>query len=358
MQNYYTCQEHFEKLFSETYRSHTFTAKNREEFAIWSASLRESLHELNGTKQMKPCSPRPILVESVPCEGYIRKKAVIYTEEDVQMPFYILVPEGLKEGEKRTAVIACHGHDSNGKEAVAGVRDKKAVAEAIDHYHYNYGEKLAQMGYVVFAPDARGFGERRERYDQGDEEEKIMTSSCAYLNVMAMSLGQTVTGMWLWDLMRLTDYALGCDFVNGHVACVGLSGGGLQSLWLAAMDTRIECCVISGYFYGYLQSLLINFNCLCNYVPNLWRTADIGDIGALICPRPVLIETGSKDDLNGRDGLENVLPQAEKIKQAMALFGAENCFCHDIFEGGHIWHGERAYQWLAEHVPPEMEEKR
>ena len=43
---------------------------------------------------------------------------------------------------------------------------------------------------------------------------------------MAISLGQTVMGMWLWDLMRLADYALTCDCVNGHISCVGFSGGG------------------------------------------------------------------------------------------------------------------------------------
>lgn len=355
---YYTAQEHFEKIFQDTVRTHTFHASSQEEFRNWSDSLRKKLHDLLGTGEMKACPLTPQVLETVPCRGYVRKKLVIHTEEDILMPFYMLIPDDLKEGERRTAVIACHGHSSNGKEAVAGVKEQPGMAETIEHYNYNYGEVLAQMGYVVFAPDARGFGERRERYDQGDEKEKIFTSSCSYLNVMAMSLGQTVMGMWLWDLMRLADFALSCECVNGHLTCVGLSGGGMQSLWLAAMDTRIECCVISGYFYGYLQSLLINYNCLCNYVPNLWRTADIGDIGALICPRPVLIETGDQDDLNGKDGLDNVLPQVETVRRAMALFGAEDYLYHDIFEGEHLWHGEKAYPWLISHVPPKMEEKK
>lgn len=353
---YYTTQEHFENIFQKTFRSHTFQASTQEEFEIWSRSLRERLHELIGTKEMHLCPADPIVLEEVPCKGYIRKKIVINTEEDVKMPFYMLVPDDLKEGEKRTAVIACHGHGSNGKESVAGVRDREAVAAAIDHFNYNYGEVLAQKGYVVFAPDARGFGERRERYDQGEDAEKLLTSSCSYLNVMAMSLGQTVMGMWLWDLMRLVDFAKTCDCVNGHTVCVGLSGGGMQSLWLAAMDPRIECCVISGYFYGYLQSLLINYNCLCNYIPNLWKVADIGDIGALICPRPVLIETGTEDDLNGKDGLDNVLPQVEKIRKGMRLFGTEDHLFHDIFEGEHLWHGEKAIPWVLSHVPPKMGE--
>lgn len=354
--SYYTSRQHFERIFTETQRSHRFCAKNSQEFHEWSDSLRRQLHRLIGTEQMHRCQANPVILEKVPCDGYVRKKLLINTEEDILMPFYMLVPTDIREGEKRTALIACHGHSSNGKEAVAGVREKKAVAETIDHYNYNYGEEFARKGYIVFAPDARGFGERREGYDQGEEDGKLLSSSCSYLNVMAMSLGQTVMGMWLWDLMRLADYALTCDFINGHIACAGLSGGGMQSLWLAAMDSRIESCVVSGYFYGYLQSLLINYNCLCNYVPNLWRTADIGDIGALISPRPLLIETGDADFLNGRDGLENVIPQVETVRRAMSLFGKEENLYHDIFPGEHKWHGEHAYQWIISHTPPVMEE--
>lgn len=354
--SYYTSRQHFERIFTETQRSHRFCAKNSQEFHEWSDSLRRLLHRLIGTEQIHRCQANPVILEEVPCDGYVRKKLLINTEEDILMPFYMLVPTDIREGEKRTALIACHGHSSNGKEAVAGVREKKAVAETIDHYNYNYGEEFARKGYIVFAPDARGFGERREGYDQGEEDGKLLSSSCSYLNVMAMSLGQTVMGMWLWDLMRLADYALTCDFINGHIACAGLSGGGMQSLWLAAMDSRIESCVVSGYFYGYLQSLLINYNCLCNYVPNLWRTADIGDIGALISPRPLLIETGDADFLNGRDGLENVIPQVETVRRAMSLFGKEENLYHDIFPGEHKWHGEHAYQWIISHTPPVMEE--
>lgn len=353
--DYYTSQKHFEEIFEKNCRSHRFHAESKEQLEIWGDSLRKKLHELIGTDKMQTCPLNPQLVEETVCEGYIRKKILIHTESDIIMPFYMLVPSDIKENERRTAVIACHGHSSNGKESVAGVKEDKKMKAVIDHYNYNYGEVLAQKGYIVFAPDARGFGERRERYDQGDSETSRFSSSCSYLNVMAISLGQTVTGMWLFDLMRLVDYALFCECVNGHISCVGLSGGGLQSLWLGAMDTRIECCVVSGYFYGYLQSLLINYNCLCNYVPNLWNTVDMGDIGALLTPRPLLIETGDKDELNGKDGLKNVIQQVDIVRKAMKVMGKEENVYHDIFSGGHKWNGSYAYEWILKHTPPVMD---
>ena len=78
------------------------------------------------------------------------------------------------------------------------------------------------------------------------------------LNHMAMPLGQTVTGMWTWDLMRLIDHVETrpeCD--ASRIGCAGLSGGGLRTLWLAALDERIRCAVVSGYFYRYRESLLL-----------------------------------------------------------------------------------------------------
>lgn len=354
---YSTSQAHFEELFRRTKRTHSFTAGTREEFAEWSEALRLRLAQLTGMDRMTACAPEPRHSEAVPCKGYTRHKLTMKTEQDVVMPFYLLIPDGMKADERRTAVIACHGHSSNGKESVAGVEDGGCVSRAIAHYSYRYGEALAQMGYIVFAPDARGFGERRERYDQGDEDERRMASSCEYLNKMAIPLGQTVTGMWIWDLMRLADYALSCKEVNGHIACVGLSGGGLQSLWLGALDRRIECCVESGYFYGYLESLLVRLNCSCNYVPHLWETADIGDIGALLAPRPLLIETGNRDELNGAGNLDNVVPQVDIVRRAMDVMGCPENIYHDIFDGEHRWHGDHAYEWLKLHTPPVMEAK-
>lgn len=352
MSEYYTAQRHFEKMFEERGRIHAFKAETMDGFILWKQSLRERLRELTGMNSMEKCEFRPQTLEEVKCGGYTRRKMLIHTEPDIITPFYLLIPEGLKQGERRAVVIASHGHSSSGKEAVAGVRSSPAMAQTIDHYHYNYGEVLAQKGYIVICPDARGFGERRERYYQGDGPEQFMRSSCDYLNVMAISLGQTVTGMWTWDLMRLVDYSLTREDVNGHVASVGLSGGGLQSLWLSALDERIECSVVSGYFYGYLESLLIRFNCLCNYVPNLWTTADMGDIGALIAPRPLLVETGDQDELNGQSGLANVTNQIKTVQKAMELTGKPENLYHHIFSGGHRWHGGYAYPWLLKHCPP------
>jgi pimeloyl-ACP methyl ester carboxylesterase len=205
--------------------------------------------------------------------------------------------------------------------------------------------RLALAGFTVLCPDARGFGERRER---GGAETGPLGGSCRVLNNMAIPLGLTVTGMWAWDLMRLVDY-IGtredCD--AGRVAAAGLSGGGLQALWLGALDERVRCLVVSGYFYGYKESLLrLHENCSCNYVPGLWQLADMGDIGALAAPRPMLVESGSRDPLNGAGGLENVRGQLQIAARAYRALGAEGALAHSVFEGEHRWDGAGVVEWL------------
>ena len=169
---------------------------------------------------------------------------------------------------------------------------------------------------------------------------------------MAISLGFSLTGMWTWDLKCLIDYIETRDDCDSNkIGCGGLSGGGLQTLWITAMDERIKCAIVSGYFYGYKDSLLrLSGNCGCNYVPHLWENVDMGDLGALIAPRPLLIETGNNDPLNGERGLLNVTEQVDIALRAYRLFDAEDKLCHYIFEGQHIWNAKKSYEFINKYL--------
>lgn len=348
---YYTSEQYFKNRFDNVKQKFAFSAKNPDQYIQWKSELRSKLTEILGLDIMISCDLSAEKVEAVKENGYTREKIILQTEPDVFMPLYVLVPDGIKQGSRKPAVIAPHGHCAGGKRAIAGIGGTKILDEAIEQYNYDYGVQLVKKGFVVFCPDARGFGERREKYIQGDEDSKITSSSCETLNDMAIPLGQCVTGMWTWDLMRLLDYVQARNEVDkDKIGCAGLSGGGLQTLWLSALDDRIKCIVISGYFYGYKEALLEHQCCSCNYVPHLWEMVDIGDVGALIAPRPLLIETGDQDGLNGHSGLDNVTAQVDIVRKAMSLFGKEENIYHHIFTGGHRWNGEKAVPWLIDHL--------
>lgn len=350
-QSRFMVEPYLQQLFQRTARKGGYKASSPAVHNRWARGLRSKLRELTGMDTMTPVAAKPALTHSVQEKGYTRHRMEIQTEHGVVMPFYVLTPDGHGPF---PAVICAHGHQSGGKESVAGIRSDPAIAQQIRTYNYDYGVQFVRAGAIVFCPDARGFGERLERLDQEAAKTNPLVSSCRWINQMAYPLGQTVTGMWAWDILALARYIVTReDVLPDQLACAGLSGGGLQTLWATAMDDQnlIRAAVVSGYFYGYRESLLVNHgNCSCNYVPHLYAHADMGDLGALIAPRPLLIETGDQDPLNGESGLKNVKSQLKITRKAYTTLRDRGKLSHDVFAGKHRWHGKVAVPWLMKQL--------
>jgi hypothetical protein len=350
---FYTAQGHLADRFARVGRRLAFRGEGAAEAHAWQQELRAVVARCLGMDAFEPCPLRLELRGEERQEDHVREDCLLETEPGVWMPFYCLRPPELASGARRAAVIAPHGHGSGGKFPVAGRRDLPAVAETIRQHNYDYGVQLVRRGFVVFCPDARGHGERCEETAELDAERpEFLKSTCHHLSLKGEPLGQSVAGMWTWDLMRLLDYAVTRPDVDPErIGCAGLSGGGLQTLYLAALDERVRAAVVSGYFYGVRESLLdLAGNCDCNRVPGLWLHADMGDLGALIAPRGLAIETGDQDPLNGRSGLGNVTPQVEIARRVYTAMGAESALEHFIFSGTHRWDGTQAIPWLEQQL--------
>ncbi|MCR5107546.1 MAG: hypothetical protein K6B28_05220 [Lachnospiraceae bacterium] len=336
---YYSSLPSFIKRYERNSRNDEFKGSSIAEYEAWAEESRIKLKELIKIDRIKKCDPYSSVEERVyPEGGIIREKVVIETEEDVFMSVYILIPKYKSKG----TFLALPGHQGGGKYSVAGCYDIPAVKEKIDFFNYDYGMKLCRLGYIAVCPDARGFGERRDAYLEGDEPEKFLTGSCRNLANMALPMGLTVIGLLTYDNMRLIDYLESRgDFDLSKLGCIGFSGGGMQTLYLAALDDRIKQTIISGYFYGFRDSLMIlNGNCSCNYVPDLFEHFDMGDILSLYAPKPLLIQSCKDDHLNGPRGMINVYEQMDIIKRIYNLFGKEEFLRHDIREGEHHFHDE------------------
>jgi fermentation-respiration switch protein FrsA (DUF1100 family) len=69
------------------------------------------------------------------------------------------------------------------------------------------------------------------------------------------------------------------------------------------------------------------------------------DLGALVAPRPLLLESGRHDDLFPA---EVAAAGYARLRGVYALLGAaDDAVAHDVFDGGHQWHGVEAYPFLA-----------
>lgn len=329
-----------ERLFERCARSARFKGADAASWRRWQASARERLCDVLGLTLMEPFQGEARLMEQtlLSC-GIERRRYELMVEPEVWMPFYLLVPEHPKHGQdgRFLAAVCPHGHQGAGAASVAGIMGVPAVDEAIRRFNYDYGLRMARLGYIVACPEARGWGARRSWKGQGDVEELYLRGTCANEARMAEPLGRSLLGELVFDLERLVDWlSLREEISSGELACVGFSGGGMQTLYLAALDERIAKVFISGYLYGAKDALLhLNGNCSCNYVPGLWRLFDMGDIASLIAPRPLLVQSADHDHLMGPRGLANVEEQMEIVRAAYHLLGADASLRHQIVAGEH-----------------------
>lgn len=339
-------------------RSAAFKGATPGDFEAWQIATRDRLFDLLGLSIMDRA---PIEVRELDrvqiAGGIVRTHAMLQVERDVWMPFYLLEPQApkLDAHDCKRCYICPHGHQGAGAASVAGVTGVPAVDDAVRKFNYDYGLRLARMGYVTVCPDARGWGSRRDWKGQGDDENSYLRGTCLNQARMAEPLGLTVAGLNAWDNIRLIDYleARG-DIAMDDLGCFGFSGGGYMTLYLAALDPRVRKAFVSGYLYGVDDSLLhLNGNCSCNYVPGLWRLLDMGDIASLIAPRPLLVQSCEGDHLNGARGLANVDEQLSIVRDAYGLVGHADDLLHEVCPGGH--HLGVAYlaediEWLDGHA--------
>jgi dienelactone hydrolase len=116
------------------------------------------------------------------------------------------------------------------------------------------------------------------------------------LDSMARVVGRTWYGLLVQDGSRAIDYLLARPAVDpARIGATGLGAGGAVTMYLAALDDRVQAAAIYQYLDRYLPSSLDEEWCPCNDIPGILRHAEMGDVAALIAPRPVLFVNGRND---------------------------------------------------------------
>ena len=301
-----------------------------DQLAAWQRRARRRLKNLLGP--LPSAVPARIEVRSsFDCGNYRRDLIVYDSEEHMSVPAYLLVPHA--RAHPGPAILAQHGHGP-GKDEVCGVAPGEDGTTANDYAH-----QLAERGYVVLAPDLRTFGERADWNPPN-------LYACDLSHMHATLLGYRLLALDLWDLARGLDVLAGHPLVDARrIGVVGLSQGGTCALFLAAWDRRVRAAVVSGYMNRWSTCAAIPWNmCGSQTLPGVVSALDHLELGALVAPRPLLVETGSEDHIFPAAVAVEVCDQLRRVYRAM---GAEDRMELDTFEGGHRWHGERAYPFLA-----------
>jgi dienelactone hydrolase len=239
-----------------------------------------------------------------------------------------IVPKSLKPSEKAPLVISMHGGGGSPE-------------GALFHGGANYHDMVrggVKRGYVVFAPQhlfsAEGYP--KDVRQRTDDRLRLV--------------GTSLTAVEIAKITRSLDVLLQRPEVDDtRVGMVGLSYGGYYALVTPAVDTRIKVSVCSCY-YGVQESRYARDELS---VPSDFRFADRftlfrdSDIAALICPRALQVQAGSRDGVDHRDGGKPLAPQSAEYYKKLGL---EHRFEHTIFEGGHEFNDETAWKFVTKHL--------
>ncbi len=205
---------------------------------------------------------------------------------------------------KHPAVIVTHGHwldarfwektdDVLKKEIEAGHERSKIGGRTI---FQSIGAQLARMGCVAFVSDMLGNSDSQQISQEiahrfaKQRPEMISPDRWGLYSPQAETNSQSIMGLQTWNNIRSLDFLTALDDVDpARLAVTGASGGGTQSMLLAALDPRIAvavpCVMVSTAMQG---------GCTCENASALRIGTGNIEFAALFAPKPMGL-TSAKD---------------------------------------------------------------
>lgn len=181
------------------------------------------------------------------------------------------------------AVLYCHAHGNRYETGAEELVEGRPALQA------PYGPALADLGFASLAIDLAPFGAR-----QGEGPESALAKAAAWR-------GRPLMGQMLAELHGAFAWLAGRAEVDaGRIATLGLSMGGTHAYWLAALEPRIAACAHLCVFADLAPLIALGAHDLHGpymTVPGLLAEADMGDVAALVAPRPQLVALGATDPL-------------------------------------------------------------
>lgn len=242
---------------------------------------------------------------------YTIRKISFLSAPGVRVTGTLYIPKG---GGPFPALLNMHGHLAKGK-----------LAERVQAR----GHIMARCGFVVLTVDAAGSGERADR-------EREFSYHGAMRAAELLLTGDTLLGMQVRDNMRAVDVLQSLSFVDAErIGATGESGGGNQTMWLAACDPRIKAAVpvVSvGSFKAYVGAR----NCMCETLPGGLELAEEWMVLALVAPRALLVINALDDQpAFSFEAMSATCRQAQEVYVMQRVRGRFDYRCLDMTHGYH-----------------------
>ncbi|MDY6876191.1 MAG: acetylxylan esterase [Chloroflexota bacterium] len=261
-----------------------FRGTNQAEWKKWHTEFRERLWDLLGVgdRPWQPYGPDELkaeIEERTQIDGLWRELIWLTTEKDcsdeyarqsLRVPVYLFLPA--EANEPRPAVIVFPGHGTIAQ--TAGLEKSYQRANALE---------LARAGFVTLTMELRGFG-------------RLGAMGHLQIDAAARLVDRTWYGLLVQDGMRAIDYLMTRPEVDSdRIGATGIGAGGALTMYTTALDDRVKVALVNSYLGKYVVTCLDEEHCPCNDIPGILRYAEMGDVAALIGPRPVMFVSGQRD---------------------------------------------------------------
>ncbi len=343
--------QYFKKL-SENHRPRrAFEGKSKKDFSAWQKELLPRVIDTMGNRPSS-VDPNPELVVEWEEDGLLKQRWLIDVQEHLSAALLVFRPAKMKKNEKRPAILCNHGHSEFGKNPVMGLDSYPHYKTPIEIHNYDYGRQMAKAGFVTYAIDFMGFGERDPRRKPHSDAHigYERRDPCNVHYLCATMLGSTVLASNTHDASAATDFVCTLPFVDKeNLGVMGLSFGGTMTTWMALTDERFKAADVMGYGGPFHAMAFETYNaCGSQITPGLYALCDMADLQGLIAPRPLLFEAGIHDSCFEVDPvMGSHYPQLEKIYDAA---GAKDKLWLDLFPGEHAWGGNKSEAFFRKYL--------
>ncbi|HKJ66397.1 MAG TPA: prolyl oligopeptidase family serine peptidase, partial [bacterium] len=184
---------------------------------------------------------------------------------------------------------------------------------------------LVRKGFVVFAIDPIGQGERLQYYDPETGESRIGSSTRehSYPAAQVFLTGKSIARYFTWDGIRAIDYLMTRPEVDpDRIGVHGLSGGGTQTAYIMAMDDRVAAAAPAGYITSYRRLMESDGvqDGEQNFYHGIASGLDHGDLLEVRAPKPTLIVATTRDFFSIQ-GVRETYAEAKQVFQVLGRAG-------------------------------------
>jgi len=273
----------------------------------------------------------PIITGIIEQDGYRIEKIVYQSFENHHVTANLYVPNA--KGIFPAVLLFC-GHED--------------VSKATESYQKT-AILLAKNGFVVFVIDPISQSERVQLTDEtGKSLTRGSTTEHTLLNLSSNLLGTSVAAYELFDNQRGLDYLVTRKEVDtAKIGVVGNSGGGMQTIYFAAIDDRLKAMVPCSYLASRENTLATTGAADgCAQIPNEGAALlEMSDFLIAAAPKPTLVLAGRYDfiDYNG------TLQSFEDLKKVYNGIGQPEKVSLYTYNDGHGISKpkrEKAVQWF------------